>query len=61
MKGILGKTGYYVRKKAEAKCINPDHYEFFHIDKICKCKEDDWECDAGFRKSGDEDESHTCV
>lgn len=43
-------NGYYIRKKPEAKCINPDHFEFFRINSFCKCTDQDWECDTGFSR-----------
>lgn len=45
-----GMNGYYIRKRPEAKCINPDHFDFYHVNSFCKCTDRDWECDNGFSR-----------
>lgn len=53
----MGKSVYYVRKKSDNRCINPDHYQFYYIDSYCKCTNEDYECDLNFKRS----EEGNCV
>lgn len=46
----MGRNGYYIRKKPEVKCINPDHFEYFRTKSFCPCTDKDWECDNGYER-----------
>ena len=54
---LLGKSVYYIRKKADKRCINPDHYQFYYINNYCKCTSEDYECDIGFKRTSE----GTCI
>lgn len=53
----MGKSIYYIRKKPKQRCINPDHFQFYYIDSYCKCTNEDYECDMGFKRT----EEGSCI
>jgi len=48
---FMGRTGYFIRKKPERKCVSPDFNQSFVEENKCLCTHDDWECDAGFLRN----------
>ena len=50
---LMGRTISYVVKKPEVRCINPDHYQSYVVEKNCECTYEDYDCDIGFVRSKD--------
>lgn len=44
----------YTRRKRDSKCYNPQKFEKVAFVENCLCTEENYECDTGFSRDGDE-------
>ncbi|KAL4497318.1 hypothetical protein ABPG72_011253 [Tetrahymena utriculariae] len=49
---LLGQKVTYSRKKQESVCLNGEDYERQIELQACVCSEEDWECDVGYLRNG---------
>jgi len=50
---LLGRTISYTVKKPENRCINPDHYQNYVLEKNCQCTNEDYDCDVDFIRNSE--------
>lgn len=46
----MGREVFYKRRIADKVCQNGDAFEQSILSNDCTCREEDWECDVGFKR-----------
>lgn len=48
---VDGRKVVMVRKKPSKNCFNPENFTLFYIKEYCKCTDEDYHCDFGYKRN----------